>query len=250
MLEKIEIKVPLQQDDPAAPRYVVVPAAVIAAWNLERTTEVDIDVNDKPGGRRRLRKWDDSRWYIEFPQLVCKDLSLAAGQAVRLGIRLAVHDLPTELLLLMAEHEDARVRWDALPEPEQRSIRSHVRLAQLPKTRWMRAAAELGVDAPVPGELMRESKRRREKPPLRVVLHPAPDNAESRQAWSEVLDLFADACADMILYKAWKEVTLESGGDPANRDLVPHHLFDMWAAEYDPEFGKVRKKGSSRRQKL
>ncbi len=249
MLEKIEIKVPIERVEPTLPRYVVVPSKIIAAWELQRTTEVDIEVNGKPGGRRRLRRWDEARWYVQLPEPVCEELGVDTGRVVTIAVRLAVHDLPGELLLVIAEHPDAQARWDNLTAPEQHNLRVQVDAGQLPKTRWERAARALGVEAPVPEGLVKASKNRARQP-LRVVLHPTPETPESLAAWDEALDVVADAIADHIIYKSWKEVMIENGRDPSDRDIVPMNLFAEWEAEYDPQSGKSRKKGQKRRDTL
>lgn len=239
MLERIDIKVAIQREDPVAPRYVVVPSKVIALWELERTTEVDIEVNGRRGGRRRLRRWEDGRWYIQFPQALCDELALDTGRMVTVSIKLAVHDLPGELVEVLGGAPEARARWDNLAGSEQHKLREHVAGAQTPVTRWERAASALGVNEPVPPHVIAQSKAR-VRQPLSVEIHAPPDGPESRKALDAALDVAARIMTEIVLYDSWKEVAIAHGIDPSDKSKVPPRVLEMWEAEY--EKGSHRKK--------
>jgi hypothetical protein len=241
MLERFELLVPLQRDSDSTPRYLEIPATVLAAWELERATEVEVDVNGTPAGRRRIRRRDADRWYIQLPEAACRDLGVKVGQRLRVSVRLASQDLPDELFRLLV-NTVARERWDALSAADQRKIVGCVRDGQLPRTRWERGAKALGVEEPAPDDLVAASKDRG-KTPLRVEAHFAPDNEESRKALSDGIDLLARMLAKDILYESWKEAVREDGGDPATA-VVPTGLLSQWTAEFRPDL--VREGGSKR----
>jgi hypothetical protein len=83
-----------------------------------------------------------------------------------------------------------------------------------------------------------------------VELHAPPDTPESRKALDEALDSAANLFAGMILYESWKETTIATGGDPADRKLVPDRLLAWWEGEYDKESREKRKGGPKPREKL
>ena len=232
MLERLELRLSLLQQGPkSSGHYLLVPGNVIAAWELERTTEVEVEINGKAAGRRRLRR-EGLDWHLRVPTGVCDELSLCVGQRLLVSIRLAGTDIPDEMFRIMVEHPDARERWDELPAADQHKLLFDVRQAHLPKTRWARAADGLRVEAPVPADLA--GGRVRE--PLRVQAHFPEDGPESRKALSAALDAVSRVIAARVMYDAWKSSVLEDGGDPALEERsVPRIAQDLWTREFRPE---------------
>lgn len=129
------------------PRYVVVPAEHVAAWQVTQTTMVEGRLNSQPLGRRALKRWDAARWFLELPDRGCKRWGVDVGARVVLELTLASTALPDELAELLASELAAQAAWSALGASRQRMLSEAVRAAARPATRARRARCGLGLAA-------------------------------------------------------------------------------------------------------
>lgn len=137
----IRLAARLQRKDARLPVFVVIPASLLAGWSLERTTPVDLSVNGRPVGRRTLKKWDASKWFLELTAPVCRKLGLEVGDQLTLELSVADASAPLELTQVLARSPDAAARWSTLPASTQRQIIEHILNAKQQATRVKRATA-------------------------------------------------------------------------------------------------------------
>lgn len=227
MLECIEIRAKVERKSPKLPRFVVVPAKFILAWDLVGTTSVEAWLNGIHLGRRTLKRWDDDRWFVELTQPQCAAGNVDAGADVLLRLRLASEESPAELVRLLETSATARTNWQAMTDAQRRALGDHVATAKVATTRWRRAAAALVVSADPPPDLA--VRRARGGPTLQVVIHQAPASPESARNFSEALDLLADWMANEIICESWKEVIEAQGMDPATAGPPPELGIDAHA---------------------
>ena len=128
------------------PRYLEVPSSTVAEWRLQGTTVVEGTINEIPIGRRSLKRWGDERWFIDLPAKLYHAAGVDTGDHVRLNIRIASTELPTELAGLLSRSSAARETWGRLMPRRQRMVREHVAAAKRPQTRdrWARCALGVG----------------------------------------------------------------------------------------------------------
>jgi hypothetical protein len=138
----------VEQKDPRLPRFLVVPAHHVDAWQLAGTTVVEATVNGVEIGRRTLKRWGDDRWFIELTRPMCARAAIDTDDRVVLSLWLADPALPAELEALLARNPRARQAWDALGAAQQRALCEEVFAAATPATRARRAARRLGVLEP------------------------------------------------------------------------------------------------------
>jgi len=125
------------------PRYVVVPAAQIVAWQVTETTMVEARLNGQPLGRRALKRWDAGRWFLELPDRSCRRWGVDVGDRVVVDIARAATTLPDELADLVATDPAAEAAWSAMSPSRQRMLSGDVRAAVRPATRVRRARCGL-----------------------------------------------------------------------------------------------------------
>lgn len=143
----VAIAVVIERKRPDVPRFVVVPAARLAAWQLTKTAGVDCMLNGVAIGRRTLKRWDAQRWFVELPERTCQRAGVDVGDRVTLSIRLAPTDMPQELSDLVRRDPKARLAWSALSESRRRMLQEEVRAAVRVETRVRRARCGLGLPA-------------------------------------------------------------------------------------------------------
>ena len=134
----------VERHHPEMPRYVVVPDQLVSDWKLEKTTTVEGTVNGQSIGRRSLKRFDASRWFIDLPESLCRRTGITTGSTIELLLRLASTDLPAELSELLRSSEGAAA-WKRLSPSQQRTVREHVLAAKQSETRLRRSRRSLGL---------------------------------------------------------------------------------------------------------
>jgi hypothetical protein len=125
-----------KQDD--LPRFVVVPAADLAAWSLAGTTVVEVTLNDVAVERRTIKPWDADRWFLNITQGDCLLLGVDTGARLAIELRRANPEPPEEIGRLIATSPAAGAAWRALGEAGRRMLAEEVRRAKRPETRERR----------------------------------------------------------------------------------------------------------------
>jgi len=147
----LTLSVLIERKQAALPAYVVVPAGKLRPWKLTGTTTVEGTLDGAPLGRRSLKAWDATRWFIELRREPLAAIGKAPGERARLVLQLAATGLPAELQALIAADPAARARWEAHTPAQQRMLREHVLEAKTAATREQRVRrALLPQAAPVP----------------------------------------------------------------------------------------------------
>ena len=133
----------VERKAPDLPRYVIVPAHILDAWQLHGTTPVKVELDGAAIGRRNLKRWDGERWFIDLTAAQCARAGVDTGARVRLRLWRAPNRPPDELEELIAGDEAARRTWSAMTPSQQRRLGEHVRAAKRPQTRRRRASVAL-----------------------------------------------------------------------------------------------------------
>jgi hypothetical protein len=127
------------------PRFIVIPKDAVADWRLRETTTVDGTLNGVSVGHRSLKRLDDSNWFIDLPEPLCRRARIDTGDTVDLSLHVASTALPPELSSLLSRNAEARRTWTALTVSQQRMLREHVASARQSTTRLRRATCALTV---------------------------------------------------------------------------------------------------------
>lgn len=139
MDDAIELTVTVARKAESLPRFVVLPAQVLAPWRLEGTTVVTGTLGGVSLGRRSLKRYDAGRWFIDLPADLCGRAEVDTGATVTLAVRRAPTALPNELETVLASDAAARATWSRLTPARQRMLSEHVRAAKRADTRIRRA---------------------------------------------------------------------------------------------------------------
>lgn len=140
---RITLDVVIEQKHAEMTPYVVVPAAKVASWKLDATTTIEGSLDGVALGRRSLKLWDDSRWFVELPRGTLAALGKGPGAHARLSMTVASAELPAELTQLIEADATARARWQAHSTAQQRMLREHIFEARSSETRARRARKAL-----------------------------------------------------------------------------------------------------------
>lgn len=140
---RVEISVVVERKQAGLPRYVVVPHAAVAHWQLGGTTAVEVCVNDVPAERRTIKRWDADRWFVSITEVDCRRLGIDTGDQIRLSLRPAPAELPAELAELLRAERRAQAVWARLTPSQQRMLREEIAAAKQPETRTRRARKAL-----------------------------------------------------------------------------------------------------------
>lgn len=128
------------------PRFVCIPMKAVDPWKLSGTTTVELTINGVSTGRRSLKRWDERNcWWMDLSNDVCRKAGVETGDVVKLGLTIAVDELPAELSELIAKNSAARRRWEGLTPGQQRMLREEILSAKQSATRARRAARGLGL---------------------------------------------------------------------------------------------------------
>lgn len=141
--EPLSLEVVVERKSQTLPRYAIVPDVLVQPWALQETTVVDGTVNGEELGRRSLKRWDEDRWFIVFPEPLARVAGFDTGDRVRLTLRVASEELPKELDELLEEEPRARECWERLTASRRRLVREHVLSAKRSSTRTRRARRAL-----------------------------------------------------------------------------------------------------------
>lgn len=133
----------IQRKADSLPRYVEIPAALVAPWGLTGTTVVEGEMNGRPMGRRGLKRWDDERWFFDLPDRLCRAAGADVGDHVILRLWRTDESLPEELARLIRDDRRFKRAWDAMSESRRRMLREHVLDAKRSETRERRARKAL-----------------------------------------------------------------------------------------------------------
>jgi hypothetical protein len=90
------------------PRFIVIPKGDVANWRLKETTTVDGTLNGVSVGRRSLKRLDDSNWFIDLPEVLCRRAQVDTGDTVDVSLHLAATALPPELSSLLSRNAEAQ----------------------------------------------------------------------------------------------------------------------------------------------
>ena len=134
----------LERTSNSHPRFITLPASVVADWNIFAGTLVEGSMNGFNLGQMTVRPSGDG-WMIEVPSSLCAKAQVNTGDAVELRLRLAAVVMPIELQMLLDTDPLAQAKWVTLTENERRKLRDHVTVARLPDTRAQRARDGLEV---------------------------------------------------------------------------------------------------------
>lgn len=148
--QTIRLTTVVERHHPRTPRYVIIPSALVATWNLEGTTVVTGTIDGVPIDRRSLKSWDDERWFMDLPERLCRVVGCDTGDRVTLALSIASSELPQELAAVLARSAQARRNWERLTPSRRRMIREHVLEARQSATRMRRARRALGLDGGLP----------------------------------------------------------------------------------------------------
>lgn len=130
--------------DPRVPRFVVVPAKAISAWELTETITIEASLNGVNLGRRSLVPWGDGlKWTVTLTEPQCRKAGVDTGDRVTLVLRRTEEARPAELEDLLASNAKARAVWQRLTSAQQRMLREDVLAAKQPETRRRRAERQL-----------------------------------------------------------------------------------------------------------
>jgi len=146
--EPVDLTVTIERKHRRLPRYIVVPVETLARWNPTQTLTIEGTMNGHSLGRRSLKKWDDSRWFIDLPEPICKRAGVDVGDHVFLHFKIASEELPQELSTLIAHNHKAQRVWQSFTAGAKRMIRENIAAAKLATTRERRAVRALGLAAP------------------------------------------------------------------------------------------------------
>jgi hypothetical protein len=143
-MKPVTYRATIERKQPQLPRYVVIPASIPNAWNLNGTITVTGTINGADLGRRGLKSWGDGkRWFFEIPEPLCRKAGADTGDEVLLVFAPAKDAIPHEVAeMLLTSRKFAEV-WDRLTPGRQRQFAEWVGSAKQQNTRTRRARSLL-----------------------------------------------------------------------------------------------------------
>ena len=141
--DAIEIAGKVARKQPDLPRFLVVPATLVASWGVDATTTVDAMINGIAVARRTLKPWTPRAWFVTITQEDCRSVGIDTGARVRLTLRRVSETLPEELSAVLRDHAEARERWQGLTRSQQRMLQDAITAAKQSSTRRRRAERAL-----------------------------------------------------------------------------------------------------------
>lgn len=142
-MTSLRLAVRIERKHAQLPAFVVVPADAVARWKLTATTTVEGSLDGVPLGRRSLERWDEERWFLELRRDFLDALGKSPGDRATLEIRRASTEMPEELRHLIDSNAQARERWEARTQAQQRMLREDVLAARSSDARARRARRAL-----------------------------------------------------------------------------------------------------------
>lgn len=126
----------ISRHDPGLPVYFLVPSDVVKNFGSTETFVVETQINEVAIGRRTVKPWGDSRWFIELNRPQCEKAKVAEGDQV--SVRLdATEQEPADLILAMTRH-GLKAVWIGLTKAQRRQLGEPVFEARRPATRAKR----------------------------------------------------------------------------------------------------------------
>ena len=142
--EAVRITTEVERKAPDLPRFVVVPASALEAWDLDGTTVVRVELDGEDLGRRSLKRWKErDGWFFDLTRSHCRSTGVDAGDTVHVTLRRADEGPPEEVVDLVASDPEAGRRWSRMTEARRRQVAEHVRSAKRAETRRRRARKAL-----------------------------------------------------------------------------------------------------------
>lgn len=131
----------VERKDPSLPRFVVIPADTLDAWEPTGTFIAEVTLDGTAIGRRSVKAWGGGRdvWLFDLTREQCRRAAVDTGDRVRIELRRADTTPPVELRELLEADAAARTTWSELSAAHRRRIAEHVRQAKRPETRRARA---------------------------------------------------------------------------------------------------------------
>jgi hypothetical protein len=101
---------------------------------------VQCTINEHDVGRRTLKRWDESRWFVEVTAEICRKLKIDTGSVVTLALTFIKDELPDELQRLFLNNKEAELAWIRLGQSRQRQLLESLFAAKKQETRDRRVA--------------------------------------------------------------------------------------------------------------
>lgn len=128
------------------PRFVVASSTLLAPWELDGTTIVEVSIGGASLGRRSLKRWPErDGWFFDLTEEQCARMGVDTGDDLAIELRLASTDVPQELRRLVERDAAAARAWGSFSESRRRMLAEHVRAGKRAETRRRRARRALGV---------------------------------------------------------------------------------------------------------
>lgn len=143
MKSSLELDGVLERKALTLPRYLVIPALLLAPWKLAGTTVIEGTLNGLSLGRRTIKRWDDERWFLEVPEALCRQAHVDTGDLVHVVLAVASEIMPAELRELLDRDPRAHATWQRLTAGQQRMLREEILAAKSPETRRKRSLMAL-----------------------------------------------------------------------------------------------------------
>ena len=144
MEDAVRISSRVERKDPKLPRFVVIPATALEAWELDGTTVVRVEIEGDILGRRSLKPWPErDGWFFDLTEAHCRRSGIDTGDGVDVVLRPADTAPPEEIVALVESDAEAADRWSAMTDARRRQIAEHVRSAKRAETRRRRARKAL-----------------------------------------------------------------------------------------------------------
>lgn len=138
-MKPVTHKARIERKHATLPRYVVIPAEIPQAWELNGTTTVVGTLNGVDMGRRGLKNWGDGkRWFFELPEPLCRAAGVDTGDVITLTFA-PCEPVPTEVRALISCNDAFARTWATLTPGRQRQFCEWVASAKQPSTRENRA---------------------------------------------------------------------------------------------------------------
>ena len=145
-MESISLLAEIKQKAAELPRYVEVPDALVAPWNLDATTPIELRIEGGKPVRRTLKKWGKGRpvWFFELTKPMCKKGNIETGDMVEFSLTLADDSTAAEIEAILKTNLEAQIKWDTMTPSMRRMINENVLEGKRADTRQRRARKFLG----------------------------------------------------------------------------------------------------------
>ena len=146
-MESLNATATIEHKHRGLPRFICIPMSKVDPWKLQGTTTVEVTLNGVDIGRRSLKSWDDRHcWWMDLSNDACRKAKVETGDRVKLILKIASEELPTELAQLIEQNSQPHARWEGPTPGQRRMLREEILAAKQSGTRKRRAARVLGVE--------------------------------------------------------------------------------------------------------